>query len=134
MLSLTYVSSATEPMPEPKLVELLETIRPKNQARAVTGMLLYSGGNFIQVLEGPADAVRATYAEITTDPRHRGQIVVLEEEIEERAFPEWSMGFRNIGEVAGLEGYTDYLRDPDGTPIGPGFAATILQTFRESMR
>ena len=48
--SLTYVSTATTLMSVPELVAMLEEIRPRNRDRGLTGMLLYSGGNIIQVL------------------------------------------------------------------------------------
>ncbi|MEP9363259.1 BLUF domain-containing protein [Nocardioides sp. CN2-186] len=98
MLSLTYVSSTKELLTVPELVELLESIRPKNDQLELTGMLLYSGGNVIQTLEGPDDAVQSVFASIQKDPRHAGVVVVRREQIEARAFPEWSMAFRNLGE------------------------------------
>ena len=98
VLSLTYVSSTQELLSVQELVELLEAIRPKNDELELTGMLLYSGGNVIQTLEGPDEAVLRVFASIEDDPRHTGIRVVQRQQIEARAFPEWSMGFRNLGE------------------------------------
>jgi hypothetical protein len=74
-------------------------------------MLLYSGGNVIQTLEGPEESVEKVFASIETDPRHTGMRVLLRERIETRAFPEWSMGFRNITEreVRDISGYPEKL-------------------------
>ena len=111
MLSLTYLSSATSRMSTEELTELLAVVRPKNEALGITGVLLYADGNFIQTIEGPEDAVEATFARIAIDPRHRGVLVGLREQIEERRFPDWSMGFRSLTpeEAAELPGYNDYL-------------------------
>ena len=52
MIHLIYVSSATREMTEEDLIFLLEQSRNRNLRQHVTGMLLFVGGNFIQVLEG----------------------------------------------------------------------------------
>ena len=57
LLTLTYTSSATDLMDVVALVELIEQIRPKNERLGLTGLLLYSGGNVIQTLEGTPEAV-----------------------------------------------------------------------------
>lgn len=111
MLSLTYLSSASSRMDEDQLAGLLATVRLKNEALGITGVLLYADGNFIQTIEGPEAAIEATFARIAVDPRHRGVLVGLREQIDERRFPDWSMGFRSLTpqEAAELPGYNDYL-------------------------
>ena len=98
LLSLTYVSSTQELLSVQELVELLEAIRPKNDELGLTGMLLYSGGNVIQTLEGPEESVESVFASIEADPRHTGVRVLQRERVEMRTFPRWSMGFRNLSE------------------------------------
>ena len=61
-------------------------------------MLLYKDGNFMQALEGPDDAVRALFATIRSDERHRGVILLLEQQIEQRSFSDWTMGFQNLSD------------------------------------
>ena len=123
MLSLTYFSTATVPFNDDDLVELLAVSRRNNTAAEITGMMIYHGGHFVQVLEGPDDAVRTTYDRIARDPRHRDVSVELEDDIEERGFPDWSMGFRDGSAVEDLEGYSTFFDDvqagkevPGGTP------------------
>lgn len=134
MFSLTYVSSATELMSVPQLVDMLEEIRPKNHGLALTGMLLYSGGNIIQALEGPDAAVESVFAAIEADARH-GELEVLHRgQVGERSFEDWSMGFRNVSEreVRAIEGYDDFLRRPVGQDLGAQAAPTyeLLEMFR----
>jgi hypothetical protein len=85
MLSLTYVSSAVTPFDEPDLVAMLDDFR-QEPASDITGMLLYSDGNIIQTLEGPGASVDRAFRVISADPRHRGVIVVLREDIASRSF------------------------------------------------
>jgi hypothetical protein len=102
-------------------------------------MLLHAGGHFIQTLEGPDDAVDATFARIEQDTRHRNVYVALREEIESRAFPDWSMGFESVSaeQAAGLPGFNDYL---DGKAISTagrtelGRAGIFHRVFRDNMR
>ena len=48
-------------------------------------------GHFLQILEGPADAVRQTFRRIESDQRHADIFILEETDIEARDFPEWSM-------------------------------------------
>lgn len=123
MLSLTYFSTATVPFNDTDLLALLETSRVNNAAAGITGMMIYHQGHFVQVLEGPEDAVRATYDRIARDTRHRDVSVELEDHVEERGFPDWSMGFRDGSAVDDLAGFSTFLDDiqagkdvPGGTP------------------
>ena len=136
MLSLVYVSSATELLSSDELVALLEQSRAANEGRGITGMLLYRDGNILQCLEGPEDDVRRLYDTISRDPRHDGVIVLVEEEVEQRSFADWSMGFKDLsGEKAGdLTGYNDFLSsgqlDYLGDRAEPVFH--LIQVVRDS--
>lgn len=137
-MSLTYVSSATELLTVPQLLDLLADIRPTNESLGLSGLLLYSDGNIIQVLEGPQGAVESTFAAILDDPRHKDVILMLREPIEERAFPDWSMGFRNVSQadVERVEGLSAFLREPLAAELD-GHAEPayhLLRMFRETMR
>lgn len=91
-----YMSSAREPLGDAELNALLNTARHNNKEVGVTGMLLYSDGNFIQYLEGEEADVRTVYARIDRDPRHTGVMLVSNGPIEMRAFADWSMGLHSI--------------------------------------
>ncbi|MDR6173643.1 hypothetical protein QE364_002768 [Nocardioides zeae] len=139
MISLTYLSSAIEPMSPDELEDLLTQSRAANHDAGLTGALLYADGSFVQTLEGPDEAVHATFGRILADNRHRGLFIVLNEQIAERAFPEWTMGFRRIDgvEAQRLPGFSDYLRTNRemglATPAGRG-AEVFHQVFREGLR
>ena len=44
----------------------------------VAGRLSYFTGRFIQVMEGPQDAVREIFAEVKADPKQRDVTVILD--------------------------------------------------------
>lgn len=139
LFHLVYVSSATAPFSDADLLELLKRSRANNTAIHITGMLLYEGGNFMQVLEGDKSAVEKVHARISRDPRHRGLMTLLKGEIPQRSFSDWSMGFRKIDpkEAAQLAGYSEFMNlDWRGTEMlaNPGKALKLLAVFRDSMR
>lgn len=137
MLFITYVSSAAEQLTEPQLLDMLRAVRAKNQALGLTGMMLYRDGNIIQALEGPDDAVVETYEKICDDPRHHGVIELLRESVTQRAFAQWTMGFRYVNDLdAPLDGFNDYLRGRTpgaGEALGHG-PMWLLDLFRQTMR
>jgi len=111
MIHLVYVSSATGEMGEEDLLILLEQSRNRNKRQNVTGMLLFSGGNFFQILEGEKVDVEEIYDAIVNDERNRGNILILKEKINERTFSEWSMGFKYLTTLDrdSVEGYSEFL-------------------------
>ncbi|GAA2743285.1 hypothetical protein GCM10009868_16430 [Terrabacter aerolatus] len=121
MLSLTYFSTATTPLDADDLRELLERTRSRNASVGLTGLLLYADGSFVQTLEGPDDVVEETFARISRDTRHRSVSVALHEQVDERHFPDWSMGFRELSDeqTRSVPGFNDYL-DGRNAPRTPG--------------
>ena len=136
VLSLTYTSTVTRLLPVDQLVELVEETRQKNERLGITGLLLYSGGNVIQTLEGTPYAVDSVFDAISVDPRHGGIQVLERRTVESRAFSTWSMGFRNVTarEVADIAVYTDFVRHCVGRDLTThaGSAFELLERFRAS--
>ena len=73
------------------LNSILSTARRRNTERNITGALICRADIYLQLLEGPADAIVATYERIKRDDRHLEVTLVSEEEVEARLFPQWSM-------------------------------------------
>ena len=93
LLSIVYSSSAAHPFPDEELAALLATSRANNARTRLTGMLLHRSGRFLQVLEGPADVLRERMSVIAADPRHLDVRILLQETIDARQFPAWTMAF-----------------------------------------
>lgn len=136
---MTYVSSATELFTTPQLTNLLERSREANERAGISGMLLYKDGNFMQTVEGPAAAVEDLEARLASDPRHRGMLVLLRGERQQREFDGWSMGFRDLGaadDLAGVEGYSEFLDTPltaDAFGDDPDASQRLLLAFKRHM-
>lgn len=120
MKRIIYCSQATDDVSPDELVALLELARRANEQAGLSGMLLYCSQSFLQVLEGDAEALEATYAKIHADGRHQNLRLLMDANITTRLFPDWTMGFEHVDDedLAGeLEGFTpamDYpLVNPD---------------------
>lgn len=96
MYYIIYLSAATKLLTDEELKEILTISTKNNQQLQVTGMLLYSDGNIIQVIEGDQQRVKKLYTKISYDSRHHQIIKLSEGELPERNFPDWSMGFRTV--------------------------------------
>ncbi len=94
--ALVYVSTAVRIPSTAELEHLLTRARARNADHAVTGVLLYSDGNFMQYLEGPGAGIDTVYEFIKIDPLHRGIIELIREPIPRREFAQWSMAFRTL--------------------------------------
>jgi len=98
-LRLIYASRATPAWTgdmDGVLSDILAEAVPRNRARGVTGLIITHAGWVVQGLEGPADAVRATYAAILADDRHLNQVVRVDGPATERLFPRWSLCARAL--------------------------------------
>jgi hypothetical protein len=139
LIQLIYASSAREQMSSDELTALLATAREKNARLGLTGLLLYRGGNFLQVLEGESESVMELYNSIQVDPRHHHVMTIALHPITKRDFPNWKMGFVNLDKSNpdDLPGYSNYLQDPfDPLTFGkkPSLALTFIRVFKENMR
>ena len=114
LFRMAYVSSEAVPFNQMMLLDLLEQAGKRNAAARVTGMLLYKDRQFMQILEGPESAVKATFNRISRDQRHHGIIVLLKETADERFFPDWSMAFRDLDlpDYRKVPGYNEFLNTP----------------------
>lgn len=90
---LIYASRAVGSPDEADLNDLLTVSRHRNGEADVTGMLIYAERSFIQMIEGPPEAISETYRRILKDPRHEAVRLLLREHVDSRIFPNWTMGF-----------------------------------------
>jgi hypothetical protein len=75
------------------LKDILGTARDNNSSIDVCGMLCYDQLYFLQALEGERETVNELYLDIADDPRHDEIVIISYEEVAERIFPQWQMGY-----------------------------------------
>ncbi len=129
---LLYMSTARHDMSDGDLEAILVDARRANAAAGITGMLLYGDRHFLQCLEGERQTVEALYDRIAADPRHRGMTRLIAGPIDERAFPDWSMGFRRLDrdQAAAVAGFVDLARQ-DVTDVLPPEIPQEVAVFME---
>jgi hypothetical protein len=98
---LLYRSAETYEMHADDLLKLLLDAREHNLEHGITGLLLYHEGRFMQMLEGPRDAVLPLYERIAADPRHCDTVLEFSEGATQRLFPDWQMGFAVVPNIRG---------------------------------
>ena len=109
-----YCSRASTGVDGEELSLLLRQCRSHNGDAGITGMLCFSEGLFIQVLEGGRSAVNQLYQRILRDPRHHDVQLISRQPVAERRFPQWSMAFSSYASLNNdnLPGY--FPVDADG--------------------
>lgn len=109
MLQLIYCSRETVPFDQSMLDALLAKARSRNAQKDITGLLLYDSGDFLQILEGPSEAVLDLYHLIERDNRHKDARIVHQQEIRDREFGDWGMAFARADSERGcIEGFSEY--------------------------
>ena len=73
------------------LSAILIASRANNRKRDITGALICRSDIFLQLLEGPEQQVKSTYAAIQNDDRHINICHLLDQNVDKRLFPAWSM-------------------------------------------
>ncbi len=99
LVRLMYVSRAVPAVDQEELLAILRKSKANNPALGVTGVLCFSEGTFLQVLEGGRSAVNKLYNRIAGDSRHTQVELLSYEEIGERRFAGWSMGQVNMARL-----------------------------------
>jgi len=89
--SLTYTSLARIDLTANDLEAIHRTAREVNALEGITGLLIFNGTHFLQIVEGVPDAIDELVERLRRDARHSGLEIRDERKIEARSFPDWSM-------------------------------------------
>jgi hypothetical protein len=134
LIHVIYVSTANKKIVDADLNAILDSSVRHNIKNDVTGLLLFAGNRFMQVLEGQEVAINETMARIAKDSRHTDLVVLEQTAIARRSFDKWSMGFHRLNEleVNSKPGFAAFLEpDFDASTIGAkqGVALRMLREF-----
>ena len=98
---LIYKSLAkAESLKKDALHALIETASKNNEEAGITGMLLLTGNQFLQVLEGPSRFVNQIYNKIVNDERHSEVELISYEMIDATLFCDWTMKLMDLRSLA----------------------------------
>ncbi|MBK5193818.1 MAG: BLUF domain-containing protein [Flavobacteriaceae bacterium] len=91
--AISYVSTANRDLNQDEVSELLDQTEIRNNNEGVNGLLIYSDGNFFEVIEGEKSKIRGLFKCIKEDPRHRNIMMVFEKEIDKPLFDDKEANF-----------------------------------------
>ena len=91
LTSVTYTSLARLDLQASDLEDIHRTARDQNALDGITGLLVFNGTHFLQIVEGSEKAIDELIERLRKDPRHTGFEIRDRRKVEARSFPEWSM-------------------------------------------
>lgn len=97
-----YLSRSRQQHSQQELMLLCSRFATANARTHITGVLIYSGQCFMQVIEGSAEAVEVLLEQIERDARHYDMAVMTDESAGHRLFKDWNMGCLHIGKKSEL--------------------------------
>lgn len=110
LYTICYVSTANATITSQNVHTVFEGIIDKNLERSITGILLFSQGNFMQIMEGELKELTSLYQSIKDDPRHHHLIEILSSPISNRIFENYQTGFSIINDPQSRFKLQVYLR------------------------
>jgi hypothetical protein len=91
LTSVTYTSLARLDPQSSDLDQIHQVSRSRNSAEGITGLLVFNGTHFLQVIEGSERAIEDLVDRLRKDSRHSGFEIRDKRKIERRSFPDWRM-------------------------------------------
>jgi len=91
LTSVTYTSLARLDLQPSDLEDIHRTAREQNALEGVTGLLVFNGTHFLQIIEGSEEAIEDLIERLRKDPRHTGFEIRDRRKVDARSFPDWSM-------------------------------------------
>ncbi len=106
--------------------DLHATCQRNNEKHGLTGLLLFTGDHFAQLLEGPEDALSRVMWCIARDPRHTAMRKLFAKPVARRSVHQWSM---RLLEARATDQMVRKLVDTDPPPIAE--ATELLALMRQ---
>ena len=119
LISLAYTSLAALGLQSGDLDAIQRTARARNVHDGITGLLIFNGTHFLQIVEGREGAIDALVERLRGDPRHIGFEIRDRHRVAARSFPDWPMELVRVkpGYFDARETIADGLPDTVAEPI-----------------
>ncbi len=97
---LAYVSRLRPGLAPGEIPRIVSVCRARNELEGISGVLLFTGADFAQLIEGPLQPVANLWARIRADDRHCDIVTLLDEQAPSRWFSDWRVGYPTDSTVA----------------------------------
>ncbi|MCM4154826.1 BLUF domain-containing protein [Gramella sp. AN32] len=133
--AVSYVSSVNPELTEKEILEILNFSRRCNIDHDITGILLFSEGNFFQVIEGEKEIIKSLFSRIAIDKRHHNVMVIFEKSVSENQFDTYISDFISLNSRFNSENINLYLSQIE--KLNPKIQSSvryILNKFTEGIK
>lgn len=108
--AIAYVSTASKDLKESEIKTILENSVAWNNRQGLTGILLYSEGNFFQIMEGEEGVIKDLFESIKQDPRHHNVLQIFGKEIHREAYDGYKADFISANADYDPKKFESYLK------------------------
>jgi hypothetical protein len=91
MHHIVYMSRATKHFPPGELNDLCHQSAEHNRENSITGLLIYDGHRYMQLIEGHKESVEALMSRISLDTRHSHITYLTDASVANRSFTGWAL-------------------------------------------
>jgi hypothetical protein len=123
--TLTYTSRARLDLSDGELNDIHQTARHLNALDGITGLLLFDGSRFLQIIEGSEEAIDNLAERLRMDRRHSAFEVRDERFVDRRSFADWSMELLRVS--AGYKAARDEVATILPAAVAPPVRDMILR-------
>ena len=95
--SLLYASRLTKGVGLGTIGAIVRHARARNDREGIQGLLVFDGQSFVQLVDGPSEAIRGLRARLLADPRHFDfQELLFATNVRRSRFPGWQLGYLGV--------------------------------------
>lgn len=113
---ISYVSTQIKELDPSEVVQILHETETRNDKFGVNGLLVYSEGNFFEVIEGEKQMIKELYRHILDDERHKDVILLFQKEVHKPLFSEKEAHFiseNTLYRKMEIEHFNECIQDLD---------------------
>ncbi|RKS43466.1 FAD-dependent sensor of blue light [Gillisia mitskevichiae] len=107
--AIVYVSTANKNLEKAEIKKILSSSKKWNNENDVTGLLLFSEGNFFQIIEGEKKIITDLFKNINADDRHHNILQIFGKDIHREAYDGYEADFVSDEAYFDPEKFQHYL-------------------------
>lgn len=114
--AISYVSTQKKELDPSEVVQILHETEIRNTNFGVNGLLVYSEGNFFEVIEGEKEKITTLYRSIFKDERHKSIILIFKVNVKKPLFKDEETHFiseNTLYRTMEVEHFWECIKDLD---------------------
>jgi hypothetical protein len=125
---IAYASVPRADLAAHEVPQIVRKSRANNEREGIGGVLVFTGSDFVQLIEGPPAQVETLWHKIRADVRHHSVALLVDMPDDVAWFPEWRVGYlydeNFLRRIATWRSRTGPLNEEDRLELRLLFAAT----------